>query len=401
MTPEWERLPQELAYKMAVASISTGCGIDGLEIVSLVCLEFTNDLHAIRMLVRLSLLFIIAGGIGGSCSNSNKGTPVKNLFVFGDSYSDEGQLSYYTSHNDSAPPPGTVLPTSNDTASGGYTWPYFTSKKLGAKTYNYAVSGAVCSNDIVSRWFPSVTEYQVPTFQADVKYARNTPNTTFFQDRTADNSVYALYVGTNDLGVDGFLRDLQVEGKVITDYIECIWSVFDSIYASGGRRLILFNTAPLETSPLYAAQENGGSGNVNYWTNKTSYDGLEYENKMLEYTTTINTAFDYGAPFELLVKRRWPGASVTIFDVHQIILDIYHTPERYLNSPANATGYYYHCDDLDSNGDSTGLCTTSDDPLSSFLWYDSLHPSERAEEIVASKLVEAIRGDSKYATTYT
>ncbi|KAI0162135.1 carbohydrate esterase family 16 protein [Xylariaceae sp. FL1272] len=359
------------------------------------------------MFVQLSLLFIIAGGIGASCSSINNGTSVKNLFVFGDSYSDEGQLSYITSHNNSGPPPGTVIPTSNFTASGGYTWPYFASKKLGAKTYNYAVSGAVCSNEIVSRYlssidadFPSVKEYEVPTFQADVEYARNTPNTTFFRDRTADNSVYALYVGTNDLGEGGFLRDQQIQGKVITDYIECIWTVFDSLYSSGGRRFVLFQTAPLETSPLYKAQENGGSGNVNYWANKTSYNETEYENKILEYTTTINTVFNYGAPFELLVKRRWPGASVMIFDVHQIILDIYHTPDQYLDAPANATGYYYHCP-VDSNGDSTGPCTVSDNPLSSFLWYDSLHPSERAAEIIASKLAQALRGDVEYATTYS
>ena len=34
----------------------------------------------------------------------------ENLVVFGDSYSDENQFKYFASHNDSAPPVGTILP---------------------------------------------------------------------------------------------------------------------------------------------------------------------------------------------------------------------------------------------------------------------------------------------------
>lgn len=37
----------------------------------------------------------------------------KNFIVFGDSYSDENGLAYFTSHNATAPPPGTLLPPGN------------------------------------------------------------------------------------------------------------------------------------------------------------------------------------------------------------------------------------------------------------------------------------------------
>jgi hypothetical protein len=129
--------------------------------------------------------------------------------------------------------------------------------------------------------------------------------------------------------------------------------MFDGIYRTGGRRFVLFTQAPLEISPLYAAIQNGGIGNGNYWTNKTAYNTTEYEQKMLEYTTSVNTIFKLGAPFQLLVQKRWPGASFIIFDTHQIILDIHNAPEKYLDAPFNVTGYY------DSG---------STDPISSFLW---------------------------------
>lgn len=46
----------------------------------------------------------------------------------------------------------------------------------------------------------------------------------------------------------------------ITSYIDCVWSVFDTIYETGGRRFVLLNTAPLQLAPLYAAQSSGGVG---------------------------------------------------------------------------------------------------------------------------------------------
>ncbi|GAP88023.1 putative acetyl esterase [Rosellinia necatrix] len=351
------------------------------------------------MLFQALLLGSFAIGIDGyACCG------VENLIVFGDSYTDEGRLGYFFSSGGAPPPPGTVIPTGNVTASGGNSWPYYASEELGAAIYNYAISGAVCSNEIVYRHldaingpFPSVIDYQVPAFQADVEYAENTTNTTFLQNRTAENSVYALWIGTNDLGNGGFLLDKQVPGNTISDYIDCIWSAFDGIYSTGARRFAIFTQAPLEVSPLYAAPENGGTGNVNFWTNKTAYNTAEYESKILEYTTTVNTIYSYGVPFELLVRKRWPGASFIIMDTHQIILDIHNEPETYLTAPADVLGYYYTCPDpLSSDG-----CAPSEYPLSSFLWYDALHPSSRADQIIGEEFARALQGNSSYATYYS
>lgn len=218
--------------------------------------------------------------------------------------------------------------------------------------------------DAIKGPFPSVIDYEISAFKADVKYASGSDNTTFLHDRTPENSVYTLWIGTNDLGNGGFLLDQQIKGKTISDYIDCIWSVFDGIYSTGGRRFVLFTQAPLEVSPLYAAIPNGGSGNVNYWPNKTEYNTIEYEAKIKEYTTTVNTIFDYGVPFQLLVEKRWPGASFIIFNTHQILLDIHDKPEKYLSKPAHITGFYYTCPDPASEEG----CSASEDPLSSFLW---------------------------------
>ena len=100
----------------------------------------------------------------------------KNFVVFGDSYSDENRLSYFANNNGFAPPTGTLLPESFNAADGGRVWAryvvQYTNEAL--TFYDYAVSGAVCSNNITPRvfnaavgLFPDIDGYEVPAFLAD------------------------------------------------------------------------------------------------------------------------------------------------------------------------------------------------------------------------------------------
>ena len=291
------------------------------------------------------------------------------------SYTDNGRLAYIASNNGSNPAPGVLPPTINVTASGGLAWPQFVAQDSGARLIDYAVSGATCSNKIIARYldairrpFPSVREDQISSFKADVGFKSMYPN------RTAENTVYALWIGTNDLSQDAFLTDSQAPGTTITDYVNCIWEVFDNIYTTGGRRFVLLNLAPLELSPDFASLDAGGAGDSRFWPNKTLYNTTEYSYKMKEYTTNVNTMFDYGAPFHLLVKKRWPGAEFSIFDVHALIKNIFYHPKEYLDAPYNATGYYHRCS---AQNQSDCVNQSEYGPLSSFLWYDELHPSEK------------------------
>ena len=63
---------------------------------------------------------------------------VENLFVFGDSYSDQGRLAWFLAHGGDPPPAGTFIPPTSPTASGGHSWPYFVSESLNATAFNYA-----------------------------------------------------------------------------------------------------------------------------------------------------------------------------------------------------------------------------------------------------------------------
>ncbi|KAK5998379.1 Acetylesterase [Cladobotryum mycophilum] len=317
---------------------------------------------------------------------------MKNLVLFGDSYTDEGRLGYIFGHN-ALPPPGQLLPATSDTSVGDYTWGRVAATKAGAMLYNYAVGAAMVTNNVTSHYmsningpFPSISEYEIPAFKADLGYKG------LYPDRKPENTVYGYWIGTNDLGIDGFLGDKQVKGTTISSFVEAIFKDFDELYKLGGRQFVLLNTGPLDVSPMYAAIENGGTGDNSYWGNKKNFNTTELQVKIQQYTTSANTMFETGVPYYLLTKRRWPGATFSVFDVHSLLLDLRADPQKWFTAPYNVTWSWKGCGD---NG-----CYQSNDPKTSYMWYDEVHISGRTSEIVGTEFLEVVKGKSKYGSYY-
>lgn len=286
------------------------------------------------------------------------------------SYTDEVRLGYFQQHDGHGPPPGTLLPMSSSTPGGGITWPRWVSIYSGASLFNYAVSGAVCSNDQIYRYldsikgpFPDVLGYEVPAYQSDAAYINpKTHTNTLFKDRKADNTVYSMWIGTNDLGGDAILSDSTLHGETITDFIDCIFKALDGIYKTGARYFVLQNVTPLNLSPLYGMPDAGGLAQSKYWSVKPD-NITEVSAKMKEYSTTVNTVFNYRVPFELKLANRYPGAHFAIFDVHSLITDIYNHPAKFLNGTGTLyvdKGYQY-CPP-------GGECVNSEESMDNFLW---------------------------------
>ncbi|KAL4932959.1 SGNH/GDSL hydrolase family protein [Aspergillus undulatus] len=321
----------------------------------------------------------------------------KATVTFGNSYTDDNRFKYWEDHNGTVPPVGWEQPTSNNTYSGGYNWGYFAAEIANLTRFNYALSGAVCSNDITPRTYepidkiyPSVLEYEVPTYVADSKYIDPTTGKKFMDIRQ-EETVYAIWIGTNDVGNAAFLTDSQVEGKTIPDYIECVFKALDGVYANGGRYFVILNLAPLQLAPQYATPENGGLDSPGGYPDKGD-NITEISYRMWESVVTTNEVFHYKTAYEAVIARRYPGAQLAVMDTYGLISDIWHNPEEYLDAPANVTGYVRHCD-------KSGHCERLDNEHS-FLWYDELHPSERTDEIIGREFVNLVTGNNSRWATY-
>ncbi|KAI9654547.1 MAG: hypothetical protein M1821_006637 [Bathelium mastoideum] len=347
--------------------------------------------------------FAVAQAVSAATSHSWNLKNFTSFVAFGDSYTDESRLGYFASHNGSAPPVGWVEPESLSASDGGRIWVRYVVQYTGVNLYNYAVSGAVCSNDITPRTFasinapfPAVQQYEIPAFIADSHYVENG---TKFLDLPTDETVYTIWIGTNDLGYDAFIQDSQINNTTLIDYIDCVFDAFDKLYANGGRYFVLQNVAPLFHAPLYALPSEGGlgPGPDQYWNYKPD-NTTEISDRMLEQVVSVNTIYKYQLPFEVKLANRYPGAHFALYDVYSLINDIWNQPQKYLNgsAPLNVTGYENHC-----NANGTDCVDIGASNPDSFLWYDSLHPSEQTDRIIAQNFVDVVKGKSKFATYWS
>lgn len=289
------------------------------------------------------------------------GAAMANLVTFGNSFTDEGRLAYMLARH-RVPPAGALLPESNDTFSGGYAWGRLAARAAGARYYDYAVAGAMCDDELVPRRldaigapFPSVAGYQLSAFEADLAWP------ALFPDRTAGNTVYALWIGTNDVGVEGLLGDRQAPGQTVAAWAECLWRVLDRVHAAGGRRFVLLKQLPLAEAPMYATPGRFGRGNGAYLADPGGYDVSVWQRRLEQLVAAANALVDYGVPAQLgPSRRRWPGASVAVLDVHALALDVRAAPADYLDAPANVSGAHRTCLE--------GGCFDEPAPLSGYMW---------------------------------
>ena len=243
--------------------------------------------------------------------------------AFGDSYTDDSRFAYCLSHNGSAPPTGWVNPPNNMSADGGFPWPDCVHWYSGARIYNYAVNGAACSNNISPRFlsgihanYPDVEHYEIPAYIADSQHI--SPDGKKLLDTPQDETVYSMWIGTNELDVGGFLTDSQVPATDIATYMNCVFTQLRRIYDNGARYFVLQNVNPLFLTPLVATPENGGIGTNFLWPTKSG-NLTAISHKMMQMVVGVNAIYDYRTPFEVIVARRFPGAKFALMNMYGLV----------------------------------------------------------------------------------
>jgi phospholipase/lecithinase/hemolysin len=206
------------------------------------------------------------------------------------------------------------------TSSGGRIWAQYVQQYTNISLYDYAVSGAVCSSIFADTKRSGIKEDQIPTFLADILFISNTTLKPIIST-PADQTIYAIWIGTNDLGSGAFFTDKQPKNMTIVDYIDCVYTQLDRLYAIGARNFVLMNIAPLDLTPQYGLPQNGGLDAPQYWKNKLSYNTniTQSSEKMREYSMLVNALYDAKTPLYVRTFNRYPNSSFAVFDVHSLV----------------------------------------------------------------------------------
>ncbi|KZT69467.1 carbohydrate esterase family 16 protein [Daedalea quercina L-15889] len=176
---------------------------------------------------------------------------IKNLVTFGDSYTDVGD------------------PGDNATA-----WPVYAAMYGNFTLYPYAKAGATCSNYLTPRLFPSVFEDELPL------YFTERENGSLVLDLT--DTMYTLWIGTNDVGVGELITGQQTPGVTLVDTVSCAVDWVKVLYMSGARNFIVQNMLPLQLTILYSAYSYPNR----YWAEQRNT--TEWNVFMTEMTNTGN-----------------------------------------------------------------------------------------------------------------
>jgi hypothetical protein len=139
-----------------------------------------------------------------------------------------------------------------------------------------------------------------------------------FMNTPPNETIYSIWIGTNDVGWNAFLTNEQTPGKTLSDYVECIFTTFDQIYKAGGRKFVLMNNIPLNFVPIYALPSTGGIKWSKYWTDKPR-NLTQTSNQMKSIVAFTNEAFMNKAKTIMEQRRRYPNAQMAVFDTHSLV----------------------------------------------------------------------------------
>ncbi|OCH85022.1 GDSL lipase/acylhydrolase [Obba rivulosa] len=294
---------------------------------------------------------------------------IKRLVTFGDSYSD------------------VVMAADNGTA-----WPVWCAIYGNLTLYPFARSGATCSQTLTPRIFPAIFESQLPTYFAEVaNHSISVP---------PEETVYTLWIGTNDVGVGEIIDGQQNPGVTLVNTVQCKMDWITTLYNSGARNFVMQNASGdmlnLQDVILYQADSYPNR----YWTAERNTS--EWHIFMTELVASANKLT------ELMLNGlapTLPGTHIGLFDSYKLFTDIRDHPAKYLSGtvPFNVTGAISSCVyPLNSNVSAvTPHCTTVEGSAQdSYMWFDEIHPSQRSDWVLAREITAGINNQSSEFLTW-
>jgi len=182
-------------------------------------------------LLRVSALLagLLPTLVAAKGSNPLSSNQIKSFVTFGDSYTDV---------------------VNKGDGPDAQAWPVYLAGYTNTTLFPFAKSGATCSNNLTFRPFPPLFESQLPAY-FDFLANQTSANGRGKGGRNqigGDDTIYTLWIGTNDLGVSSLLTgdaEIRVPGVSLVDVVQCMVNWVKVLYDQGNAKIFLFQNVGL------------------------------------------------------------------------------------------------------------------------------------------------------------
>jgi phospholipase/lecithinase/hemolysin len=179
-------------------------------------------------------------------------------------------------------------------------------------------------------------------------FQQNSPNLP-----VSSNAIYSIWGGSNDY----FAGNTNVNGIVGN-----LTTSISSLAQGGAKNFLVFNLPDLGETPL--AKREGVTQELNLLT--------QLHNEQL--VTTLNS-----------IRAKNPELNIYSVDVNTLFRTTRNNPKPF---------GFENVTDTCVNGNFAGVTSICDNP-NSFLFFDDVHPSSRAHELIANAALAAVKGGNK------
>lgn len=291
---------------------------------------------------------------------------VKQLFVFGDSYTQTGFDVKGT--QPSASNPFGNPPYPGWTSANGPNWVGFLTTTYNASallTYNVAYGGATVDSALVTPYAPTVLSLKDQVQSLFLPTYGNHPASAPW---TSQSSLFAFFIGINDVGNSWWLNNATLYDAIFSTYA----GLLDQVYATGARNFLFLSTPPVNLAPLTLNQNDNGYSK--------EHEGIVIQdwNKRLN---ALSTAF----------KANHTGVTVFVHDTWGVYNSVIANPKSYEQTAGlkNVTGF---CKAYASGTPAWDTKDASCDyAVNQYLWLNDLHPTYPVHNATAASIAKLLK----------
>ncbi|KAI0139143.1 carbohydrate esterase family 16 protein [Hypoxylon sp. NC0597] len=296
---------------------------------------------------------------------------IKHAFIFGDSYTQTG--FNYTQTPPSASNPFGNPPYPGWTSSNGPNWVGFLTVKYNAsrlQTYNFAYGGATVDSALVQPYMPTVLSVKQQVQDEFIPgYTGNPPQAPSAPKWTGANSVFAIWIGINDVG-NSYGSGPASSGPLYTKIFDVYSSLVNQLYTSGARNFVFINVPPVDRSPLTV-----GQGKASVEMEKAAI--ADWNKRVVDTAAALKS-------------NHTDEVNVWVYDSNRSFGEVLDKPSTYEQTAGlkNTTGY---CSAYQNGTPEENTLTPSCGvAVNEYFWLNNLHPTYPIHDVVAKGVADGL-----------